>query len=420
MESSLRILVLLGLCALVAAGGLIINEVDYDNVGNDAAEFVELRNMGCTTLSLTGYKLELVRNTNVVYQTITLSGSVASGAYFVICATSSTIAGCNLKVTPAAGCGVSSGPCINLLFNTAGTGVRLKNSGGTTLDQMSYGAVTSGLTEGSSAAPADSNSAQGSVSRCPDGGDTNSNGNDFAFRSTVTAGSPNSCTQAAATVTGCSGATPAPTSAAAGFDFFFMVNQWPGGWNQAFCAEPSWPRGPFWTLHGMWPNYNTGGYPSNCGNEAFQQSQISSIVTDMDRYWPSFKCASDNVTPNGDATFWGYEWGKHGTCSQTVLPSQLSYFSGIINLRKNVIGDMATILSAAGINPGGTYTITSIRNAVSAAIGYLPYVNCNPGTNVMTEIWVCVSNTASLNLIVCPVIPAASCSSTSVQYKTFA
>lgn len=142
---------------------------------------------------------------------------------------------------------------------------------------------------------------QGSVSRCPDGADTNVNGNDYAFRSTVTAGSPNSCTTAAAS-TGC-GTTPAPgtpapgtpapgtpapgtpapgtpapatpgPTVAAGFDFFYMVNQWPGGWNLAFCAESSWPRGAYWTLHGMWPNYNTGGYPSSCNSEVFQQSQV--------------------------------------------------------------------------------------------------------------------------------------------------
>lgn len=41
MASSLRVLVLLALCALAAAGGLIINEVDYDNV-SDAARFAQI------------------------------------------------------------------------------------------------------------------------------------------------------------------------------------------------------------------------------------------------------------------------------------------------------------------------------------------------------------------------------------------
>lgn len=413
----------MALCGWASAGTLIINEVEYDNVGTDAAEFVELRNMGCSTLSLTGWTVDLVRNTNVAYQTVSLTGSVVSGGYYIICATGSTVPNCNIKVTPVSGCGVSSGPCINLIYNTAGGGVRLKDPSGATIDSVSLGAVTSGLTEGSASAPGDSNTSPGSVSRCPNGQDTNQNGNDYAFRGTVTAGTANSCTQSSITPS-CSGTTPPPTTPAPtttnpGFDFFYMVNQWPGGWPQAFCAESSWPRGAFWTLHGMWPNYNSGGYPSNCNSEAFSQTQISSIITDMDRYWPSFKCNSDNATPSGDATFWDHEWSKHGTCAETVLTSQLAYFSGVINLRKNVIGDMATILSGAGITPGGSYTITSIKNAVAAAIGHVPYVNCNSGTSVMAEIWVCVSNTASLNLIDCPVFPAASCSGTTVSYKSF-
>ena len=64
---------------------------------------------------LSGYTLELVRNTNAVYQTVSLSGSVVSGGYFVICATGSTVANCNLKVTPVSGCGVSSGELGSLI-----------------------------------------------------------------------------------------------------------------------------------------------------------------------------------------------------------------------------------------------------------------------------------------------------------------
>jgi hypothetical protein len=78
-------------------------------VGTDAAEFVELRNMGCSTLSLAGWTVDLVRNTNVAYQTVSLTGSIVSGGYYVICATGSTVPNCNIKVTPMSGCGVSSG-----------------------------------------------------------------------------------------------------------------------------------------------------------------------------------------------------------------------------------------------------------------------------------------------------------------------
>jgi len=69
-----------------------------------------------------------------------------------------------------------------------------------------------------------------------------------------------------------------------------------------------------WTLHGLWPNWG-----SNCGNQAFDPSQVSSILSNMTDLWHS--CPEYHQTND---EFWSHEWSKHGTCTKL---SQLDFFS---------------------------------------------------------------------------------------------
>ena len=69
-----------------------------------------------------------------------------------------------------------------------------------------------------------------------------------------------------------------------------------------------------WTLHGLWPEWG-----QNCGSEEFDESQISSIEGDMEKYWLSCPEYSDT-----NLEFWDHEWSKHGTCTSDV---QKTFFS---------------------------------------------------------------------------------------------
>jgi len=51
-------------------------------------------------------------------------------------------------------------------------------------------------------------------------------------------------------------------------------------------------------LHGLWPQYEHGGWPQNCSSETVDESLINSMLTIM----PSPKLVA-------------HEWAKHGTCS---------------------------------------------------------------------------------------------------------
>ena len=165
---------------------LVINEIDYDQPGTDAAEFVEIRNVGAAAVNLGGINLELVNGAGggaVVYDSIALPAvSLAPGDYFVVCANAATVPNCDLD----------DGPDTNFIQNGAPDAVALVQ-GATILDTVSYeGDTAAPYTEGSGAGLEDTAGPDESLSRCPDGEDTDQNDADF-FLVAVTPGAPNDC-----------------------------------------------------------------------------------------------------------------------------------------------------------------------------------------------------------------------------------
>ena len=156
---------------------LVINEVDYDQVGTDGDGFVEIKNTGTSAASLAGIALVLVDGADgEEYKRTALSGSIAAGGYLVV------------EGDPQ---------------NGAPDGIALVDTAsGSLLDALSYeGSITSAkigtqtynLVEGTvlPATVADSNADAGSLSRLPDGKDTNNASADWAFTKTLTRGAAN-------------------------------------------------------------------------------------------------------------------------------------------------------------------------------------------------------------------------------------
>jgi hypothetical protein len=154
---------------------LVINEVDYDQVGTDANGFVEIHNKGGAAADLTGIDIVAVNGgDSAEYDRVQLTGSLAAGGYLAVAIE---------------------------LQNGAPDGLALLN-GAALLDALSYeGAITSAtiggqaynLVEGTvlPATVADSNSVDGSLIRNPDGKDTDDAASDWAFTTTVTRGAAN-------------------------------------------------------------------------------------------------------------------------------------------------------------------------------------------------------------------------------------
>jgi large repetitive protein len=180
--------------------GLVINEVDYDNIGTDTAEFVEIYNGGALAVPLAGYTLFFVNGANnTVYTTVDLgpAGTIMPGQYLVVGATSV------VSTIPASALRIDAGAVSNYLQNGSPDGLALVSTTTETLvDSLSYeGSITAAvipgfaapvnLVHGTPTPVADSNTVQGSLCRLPNGADTHDDATDWKLCSTPTPGAAN-------------------------------------------------------------------------------------------------------------------------------------------------------------------------------------------------------------------------------------
>lgn len=89
--------------ACTRATHLVINEIDYDQSGADAAEFVEIFNPTAAAIDLTGHALVAVNGTagGPEYSRVTLTGTIAPGGFLLLTASGSTVAGATLSLPMA-------------------------------------------------------------------------------------------------------------------------------------------------------------------------------------------------------------------------------------------------------------------------------------------------------------------------------
>ena len=149
---------------------IVINEIDYDQPGSDIAEFIELFNNGPDTISLDSYHIELINGADSsVYRNIDLSGfSIDTGSYLVICDNPALVMNCDYDFSNSAGWIQNGAPdAVALLF------------GSVIIDSLSYEGELLPYTEGNAVSLADSNSITSSLSRIPNGFDTDDNLENF-------------------------------------------------------------------------------------------------------------------------------------------------------------------------------------------------------------------------------------------------
>ena len=156
---------------------LVIDEIDYDQAGTDHDGFVEIANVGDAAATLDGIAIVLVNGgDSTEYRRLALTGTLAVGGHFA------------WDTDPQ---------------NGTPDGVALVDTGkGTLLDALSYeGEITAAVIDGATfnlvegtglpADVADSNTVEGSLSRIPDGQDTNNAASDWKFTTTTTRGAAN-------------------------------------------------------------------------------------------------------------------------------------------------------------------------------------------------------------------------------------
>ncbi|XP_021890562.1 ribonuclease 3-like [Carica papaya] len=201
------------------------------------------------------------------------------------------------------------------------------------------------------------------------------------------------------------------------FDFFYFVQQWPGSYcdtKHSCCYPKSGKPAADFGIHGLWPNYNDGSYPSNCNPDSvFDKSQISDLKSSLEKNWPTLSCPSNDGTK-----FWTHEWVKHGTCSESEL-DQREYFEAALKLKDKI--NLLKILNIAGIKADdGFYELDEIRKAIEEESGVSVGIECNVdsyGNSQLYQIYMCVDTSGS-QFIQCPLLPRHRCGS-SVQFPKF-
>ncbi len=174
--------------AYICEGTLVINEVDYDQVGFDTMEFVELYNPTQGDVDLDEYTLEMVNgSTGQVYATYDLSDAepMLGPTELLVIGSQDVLATIPTEVV--------SMELTNWIQNGAPDGIRIVEAvGGALVDGLAYEGSMVGTGEGAQA-PADLPDMSTSIGRCPDGADTDDNWTDFDLLTTPTPDVANDC-----------------------------------------------------------------------------------------------------------------------------------------------------------------------------------------------------------------------------------
>lgn len=182
-------------------------------------------------------------------------------------------------------------------------------------------------------------------------------------------------------------------------------NSYPG------CSDPKSYWEKYFVIHGLWPQYSDGGYPSNCSDEPFSDDAVEAVgMSTMYEMWPNVQ--SDPSDSDYDS-FWEHEWTKHGTCSGL---DQTIYFNSTINLVK----DFGTP-SIFTTNVGKSVDADDLRNAFGGSTKVS--LQCDSGV-YLSGAFTCWSKDSSgypLEQIECAsdVQGEDTCTSSSVQIPAF-
>lgn len=188
---------------VIGGGGgpaIVINEIDYDNIGSDTSEYIELLNRSGGVASLAGLKVVLVNGaTSTAYSTIDLSSltSLDPGQYLVIARSVISVPAAAKRLDPLwTQDQIQNGDQDGLVL--------IDDVTKTVLDALSYeGSITAAtitgfpssvsLVEGTALDPgiADSNDVIRTLCRAPNGQDTNNASADFKLCNSRSTGATN-------------------------------------------------------------------------------------------------------------------------------------------------------------------------------------------------------------------------------------
>nr|KJB42652.1 hypothetical protein B456_007G161700 [Gossypium raimondii] len=170
------------------------------------------------------------------------------------------------------------------------------------------------------------------------------------------------------------------------FDYFALALQWPGTichQTRHCCSSNGCCRGSDspteFTIHGLWPDYNDGSWPSCCARSQFDIKEISTLMGALQKYWPSLYCSRPSTCFSGKGIFWAHEvdFETHGTCSFPVFHDEYSYFLTALNVYFKY--NVTKMLNEAGYVPSNSerYPLGGLVSAIENSFQATPDVICS-------------------------------------------
>ncbi|KAF5796136.1 putative ribonuclease T(2) [Helianthus annuus] len=182
------------------------------------------------------------------------------------------------------------------------------------------------------------------------------------------------------------------------FDFFTLALQWPATFcsthenkccpENGCCAGEHSQSPPGFTIHGLWPDYKNGSWPSCCEGAAYDESKIAPLLDAMHKYWPILSCNDISSCNNKTNSFWADQWEQHGTCSTSVTGDQYGYFLTALELYLKY--NVTEVLLQAKVKPSNsnTYPSAVLISAIENAFHAKPQLDCKNG-DVIKEVRLC-------------------------------
>lgn len=103
------------------------------------------------------------------------------------------------------------------------------------------------------------------------------------------------------------------------YDFYVFASFWVGSicnLQQCLTNQTELATASFFSIHGLWPDYHNGSFPSYCDNSSvFRPDLIHPTLQQiMDTHWIGLSTSTDS--------FHDHEWSKHGTCWHDPIPAR--------------------------------------------------------------------------------------------------
>ncbi|CAN0152426.1 unnamed protein product [Pylaiella littoralis] len=185
------------------------------------------------------------------------------------------------------------------------------------------------------------------------------------------------------------------------FNLYIFAMSWKAEW----CYHQSYPgcKKPrnFWehnlTIHGLWPDYGDGSYPTTCTSEPYDHDRVVDAIglEALETMWPNIQVPEEPAGNKYDS-FWEHEWAKHGTCTGLSMEDYFSSAMALLQQRFTTPPELAG-------NVGGHTTRVELEDAYGG--DGMAVLDCK-GRVHLNQVFLCLEQDAETHLpgqqVACP------------------